>query len=161
MSSDPDAEAEEIEADDADEEEQPEVEESEMADVDFDALADEVEEEAGADGEESDVEADDAESDPEVMEPSGESWGDMYVGTLTTLSNAVIDEYGDEDEDHVDEDLARQLHMDEYFDEFMAKRGKSDMPPEQALLLSTTMFLAVVVGTKTDLLSEALGEVSL
>ncbi|MCT9095271.1 hypothetical protein [Haloarchaeobius sp. HME9146] len=139
-------------------EDQPEMEPDEMADVDLDALADEVEADAGATADEDDQ----PETTPEPAEPttsdSGDSWGDMYVGTLTGISNALIDEYGTEDAEHVDEQRARDLHLDEYFDEWMASRGKSDMPPEQALILSSAMFMAVVVGTKTELPSKLLEE---
>jgi len=141
----------------------PEIDESEFADADLDEIADEVEAEAGADGDEpegaADEEVEEAVEEADVSD--GDSWGDMYVGTLTTVSNAIIDEHGTDDADTVEEDLARQLHLDEYFDEWMQSRGKSDMPPEQALLIGTTMFMVVVVGTKTDLASKALQEVDL
>lgn len=137
----------------------PDIDAEEFADLD--ALADEVEEEAGAasDAEEDDVEdggvpdSDDAEGadGSPAATGTGETWGDMYVGTLTTVSNALIEEFGVEGAEEVEEDLARQLHLDEHFNEFMETRGKSDMPPEQALLLGSFVFLAVVVGTKTEL----------
>ncbi|MFU1780708.1 hypothetical protein ACM16X_04940 [Haloarcula japonica] len=157
-----DADVEQPEQDDAvGDEDQPEMEEDEFVDVDLDAIADDVEAEAGASGD-----ADDS-NEPETTEettnsadlsPDGESWGDMYVGTLTTVSNAIIEEHGTDGAEQVDEDLAKQLHLDEYFDEWMENRGKADMPPEQALLIGTTMFMVVVVGTKTDLPSKLLQE---
>lgn len=137
----------------------PEMEPEEFADADLDVLAEEVEAEAGAsddEGAEPESEAVDAGGEPGI--PEGESWGDMYVGTLTTLSNAIIEEHGTEDADPIQEEMARQLHLDAYFDEWMASRGKSEMPPEQALLIGTTMFLVVVVGTKTELPSKLLEE---
>ena len=156
-------------ADDPDEtseedtDEQPEIEADEFADVDLDAVAERAEEEAGADTTDDEAEDEagdeDAESGPESAEPSGESWGDMYVGTLTTLSNAAIEEHGKPDAEKIDESLARQLHLDEYMDDLMAKHGKrEEMPPEQALLLSTSMFLVMVLGTKTELPSKVLEE---
>lgn len=164
--------AEEVEADEdtqpapdaaAGDDDLPEMDESEFADADLDAIADEVEAEAGAETEEPDgaTEEDVEEAVEEADVSDGESWGDMYVGTLTTVSNAIIDEHGTDDAETVDEDLARQLHLDEYFDEWMQSRGKADMPPEQALLIGTTMFMVVVVGTKTDLASKALQEADL
>ncbi|WP_459194705.1 hypothetical protein [Halosimplex sp. J119] len=142
----------------------PEMDESEFADADLDAIADEVEAEAGADSDDTaepdGATAEDVEEAVEDtdMSTGGESWGDMYVGTLTTVSNAIIEEHGTDDAETVEEDLARQLHLDEHFDEWMQSRGKSEMPPEQALLIGTTMFMVVVVGTKTDLASKALEE---
>lgn len=161
QAADPDETSEE------DTDEQPEISEDEFADVDLDAVSERAEEEAGADAddEEADSEAADEESDEaadsgaERAEPSGESWGDMYVGTLTTLSNAAIEEHGKPDAEQIDESLARQLHLDEYMDDLMAKHGKrEEMPPEQALLLSTSMFLVMVLGTKTELPSKVLEE---
>jgi len=153
----PDEQAEPNKA--AGDDELPEMDESEFADADLDAIADEVEAEAGADLDDSDDSTEeDVEEATDEPDTSGESWGDMYVGTLTTVSNAIIEEHGTEDAETVEEDLARQLHLDEHFDEWMASRGKSEMPPEQALLIGTTMFMVVVVGTKTDLASTALAE---
>lgn len=134
----------------------PEMTEEDFADVDVDVsdLSDEVEAEAGAEaagagtGGETETDEDGEET---VDSPSGETWGDMYVGTLCLVSNAIIEEHGTEDAEPVEEGLARQLHLDAYFNEFMESRGKSDMPPEQALLIGTTMFLVVVVGSKTDI----------
>lgn len=157
-------------ADDPDEtseedtDEQPEIAEDEFADVDLDAVAERAEEEAGADADDEDESSEEDtderdESGAESIDTSGESWGDMYVGTLTTLSNAAIEEHGKDDAETIDESLARQLHLDEYMDDFMAKHGKrEEMPPEQALLLSTSMFLVVVLGTKTELPSKVMEE---
>lgn len=149
-----------------DDDELPEMEPDEFADVDLDELADEVESESGttADQDESaDQDQDDSvEQDDDALDlDAGESWGDMYVGTLTTVSNLIIEEHGVEDAEPVDEQIARQLHLDEHFDEWMAERGKSEMPPEQAILIGTTMFLIVTVGTKTDLPSQLMQEASI
>jgi len=168
----PDPEADPDETSEEDSEEQPDIEQDEFADVDLDEIAAEVEDEAGADGEDDTDENSEDTGGTETAEEStesnsassgtGDSWGDMYVGTLTTVSNAVIEEHGKDGAEEIDESLARQLHLDEYMDEWMAKHGKrEDMPPEQALMLSTAMFLTVVVGTKTDLPSQLLEEVNL
>lgn len=156
-----------------DENEQPDIDDDEFADIDLDAIADEVEETAGAGKEDDDLEpdpdedVDESTSDQEESgglpnpDATGENWGDMYVGTLTTLSNAAIEEFGKEGVEQVDEDLARQLHLDEYFNDWMQSKGKrEDMPPEQALMIATSVFLVTVIGTKTDLPSELLGEIS-
>jgi len=144
----------------------PEMDEDEFADADLDALAEEVEAEAGAatddeadDGEEETADTTESAGAETALDASGsEGWGDMYVGTLTTVSNALIEEHGKPGADPVEEDLARQLHLDEHFDEWMAQRGKSEMPPEQAMLVGTTMFLVAVIGTKTEIPQKLLEE---
>ena len=149
---------------------QPAIDDDEFADVDLDAIAEDVENEAGADsdddadGDQEATESDESTDAEEAAEAAstGDSWGDMYVGTLTTLSNAAIEEHGKPGAEAIDESLARQLHLDEYMDDWMAKHGKrEDMPPEQALLLSTAMFLVVVVGTKTELPNQLLQEIDI
>lgn len=149
---------------------QPSMSTEEMADLD--AIAEEVEADTAPDPDGGEAESstnDDASEDPDTEESSGGSidtsgdgsnnWGDMYVGTLTTVSNALIEEHGLEDADPIDESLARDLHLDEYFDEWMSQRGKADMPPEQGVLIGSTMFLVAVIGTKTDIPSQLLDEV--
>ncbi len=158
----------EADVDDQGDEDLPEIEDAEFADADLDALAEEVEAEAGAASEAAE-EADDSEEETAdttesagaatALDASGsDGWGDMYVGTLTTVSNALIEEHGKPGADPVEEDLARQLHLDEHFDEWMAQRGKSEMPPEQAMLIGTTMFLVAVIGTKTEIPQKLLEE---
>lgn len=144
-----------------DTDEQPAIEDDEFADVDLDSIAEDVEEEAGMDVD--DGTAEEAEEAAEAPAGgSGTSWGEMYVGTLTTMSNAVIEEYGKDDAEPIDEDLAYQLRLDEYMDEWMAKHGKAEnMPPEKALAVFTGVFLLTVVGTKTELPSELLAEVDI
>jgi hypothetical protein len=162
---DADADVDGDDQDDVDDEDLPEIDEEEFADAaDLDALADEVEEEAGAadtNVDEDDQEDVDDAGDDLDSAASSESWGDMYVGTLTTVSNALIEEHGTQDAETIEEDLARQLHLDQHFDDWMETRGKSEMPPEQALLLGTTMFLVTVIGTKTELPSKLLEEADL
>ena len=154
------AEVEEVEEQAAEQADgdQPDMTAEEMADLD--AIAEEVEQETAPDQGEEEVEAavedtdatDGADSGADTLDTGGEhGWGDMYVGTLTTVSNAIIEEHGVEGAEPVEEELARQLHLDEYFDEWMASRGKADMPPEQGVLIGTTMFLVAVIGTKTDI----------
>jgi hypothetical protein len=142
---------------------QPEMTGDDMADLGD--LADDIEAETSPDTDETetDEETDQNATGAEVEEETdttsvdaGGGWGEMYIGTLTTVSNAMIEQHGKPGAEPIEEDLAKDLHLDEYFNEFMEQRGKSDMPPEQALLVGTTMFLVTVAGTKTDLLSDAL-----
>lgn len=138
--------------------------------ADLDAIAEEVESETApetdaldtADGEENEeVEEDTSGDSSAASTDAGGSWGDMYVGTLTTVSNALIEEHGKPGAEEIDEDLARQLHLDEYFSEWMEQRGKADMDPAQGVMFGTTMFLVAVVGTKTDLPAQMLEEADL
>lgn len=147
-------------------EEQPEIEDEEMAEIDFDDIADEIEEEAGADSD--DVDDDDASDDvqddgADLPSPDdGETWGDMYVGTLTTLSNALIEEHGLEGAEKIDEDMARQLDLDQHLNEWLEQQGMGeDMPPGQALAVTTTAFLVMVAATKTDLPNQLIDELDL
>jgi len=164
------AETDEIEEQDApdegDEEEKPPIEDEEFADLS--AVADEIEESAGAGAEDDDEHVDDQEdgADQEASSedhtrgsPRGRGWGDMYVASVTSGLNAVIDEHGKDGADPLDEQMARDLHLDEAFEEVMEKRGRADMPPEQELLMGTLILAGTVVLSKTDLPAQALSEV--
>ncbi|WP_232703143.1 hypothetical protein [Halobacterium wangiae] len=140
---------------------QPTIDDGERADVDSElaSLAADVEAEAGAGSDDEDDESDDQEGSGDLAKPTEEgspNWGDLYVGTVTTGLNAVIDEYGDEDAEHIDESLARDLHLDEYVDEWMNQQGKAEMDPAQGMLIATAALAATVLISKTDLPSKAL-----
>ena len=141
---------------------QPAIEDGERADVgsDLASLAADVEAEAGAssddDTDEEDSTEDASESAATPTTEGGPNWGDLYVGTVTTGLNAVIDEYGDEDAEHVDEALARDLHLDEYVNDWMSEQGKAEMDPAQGMLLATAALCLTVLVSKTDLPSKAL-----
>jgi hypothetical protein len=164
------AETDEIEEQDApdegDEEEKPPIEDEEFADLS--AVADEIEESAGAGAEDESDDVDDQEdgADQEASSedhtrgsPHGRGWGDMYVASVTSGLNAVIDEHGKDGAEPLDEQMARDLHLDEAFEEVMEKRGRADMPPEQELLMGTLILAGRVVLSKTDLPAQALSEV--
>jgi hypothetical protein len=166
------AENDEIEEQDApderdDEEEKPPIEDEEFADLS--AVADEIEESAGAGAEDDDEGVDDQDEDGADQEASsedhtrgrsrGRGWGDMYVASVTSGLNAVIDEHGKDGAERLDEQMARDLHLDEAFEEVMEKRGRADMPPEQELLMGTLILAGTVVLSKTDLPAQALSEV--
>jgi len=144
-------------------EEQPDISEEEMADpADIAAEVEQETKEQTDEEETSDEEQDDTEDDEQLDLGAGtETWGDMYVGTLTTVSNALIDEYGVEGAEPVDEDLARQLDLDEHFNRWMETHDRTEMPPEQAVLFGTLVFLGSVTATKTDLPDRLLSEVNL
>ncbi|AXG11631.1 hypothetical protein [Haloplanus rubicundus] len=165
------AETDEIDEQDApdegdDEEEKPPIEDEEFADLS--AVADEIEESAGAGSEDDEEDVDDQEDSAEQEassedhtrgSPRGRGWGDMYVASVTSGLNAVIDEHGKDGAEPLDEQMARDLHLDEAFEEVMEKRGRADMPPEQELLMGTLILAGTVVLSKTDLPAQALSEV--
>lgn len=140
-------------------EEQPDIEASERADLDGLAdLADQVEEEAGAEVKDDEDDADDDETTDEsaAMPKPGEAsggadWGDLYCSTVTTGLNAVIEEYGDEDAEPVDESLARDLHLDEYVNDWLAEQGKAEMDPAQGMVVATGALCLTVLVSKTDI----------
>ncbi|GAA0276898.1 hypothetical protein [Halobacterium noricense] len=146
--------------------EQPDIDPDEQADMDGLAdLAEQVEEEAGADvdDDQEDTDADNEGAEEEASAPaapggSTTNWGDLYVGTVTTGLNAVIDEYGHDDADHISEDLARDLHLDEYVDDWMAEQGKAEMDPAQGMLIATVALAMTVLVSRTDLPSKALSK---
>jgi len=150
-----------------DEEEKPPIDDEEFADLS--AVADEIEESAGAGAEDDDEDVDDQDENDADQEassedhtrgrPGGRGWGDMYVASVTSGLNAVIDEHGKDGADPLDEQMARDLHLDEAFEEVMEKRGRADMPPEQELLMGTLILAGTVVLSKTDLPAQALSEV--
>jgi len=148
------------------EEEKPPIEDEEFADLS--AVADEIEESAGAGTEDDDEDVDDDQDDADQEassadhtrgSPRGRGWGDMYVASVTSGLNAVIDEHGKDGADPLDEQMARDLHLDEAFEEVMEKRGRADMPPEQELLMGTLILAGTAVLSKTDLPAQALAGV--
>ncbi|MFB6087845.1 MAG: hypothetical protein ABEJ85_04930 [Haloarculaceae archaeon] len=149
--------------------EQPEIEADERADMgELADLAEQVEEEAGADvddqAEETDDDASDGDGEQAEAAPAtpgaggAADWGDLYVGTVTTGLNAVIEEYGDEDADRIDESLARDLHLDEYVNEWMAEQGKAEMDPAQGMVVATAALCITVLVSRTDLPNKAVSK---
>lgn len=93
----------------------------------------------------------------------GVSMGEIYVRGLTLMAHVVLSKYGDETGsefydpdadagDKIDTTLARELKLDEYVDELMAKRGRGDLPPGQALAVGTAMFALAVIATEPAIL---------
>jgi hypothetical protein len=143
-------------------EEKPEIDNEEFADIS--AVAEEIEDSAGAGAEE---EGDDEQTDNDAgddgdadtpLDTESRGWGDMYVASVTSGLNAVIDEHGKPGAEEIDEAMARDLHLDEAFEEVMEKRGRADMPPEQEVLIGTLILAGTVVLSKTDLPAKALQE---
>jgi hypothetical protein len=157
----------EADRDDVDEEEQPEIDGEEMADLS--AVADEIEDAAGAGADDQD-DVDGRDRDDVVDEgQDGErqqlgtapsrGWGDMYVSSVTTSLNAVIEERGKDGAEPIDEQMARDLHLDEAFDEWMAQRARSEMEPGQEVLLGTLILASSTLATKTDIVGEIAADI--
>jgi len=145
-------------------EEQPDIAPDEQADMgELADLAEQVEEEAGADtdDEDEDDDSDDEEAASAPAAPTGggaADWGDLYVGTVTTGLNAVIEEYGHDDAEKIDESLARDLHLDEYVNDWMAEQGKAEMDPAQGMVVATAALCLTVLVSRTDLPSKAMNK---
>lgn len=128
----------------------------EQADLDLGIDPDEIEEAAGR---KDDDDGDDGEEEtPAMPDDGGQTWGDMYVTGLVTMTNAVREEYGSGEQ--IDEQVARDIDLDYHFDEWMRSRGKrEDMPPEQALLVGTCMFILVAGAGDSELVGNIMGEI--
>lgn len=155
--------------------EQPDLEDEEMAD--FSQVADEIEEQAGAsaddgDDEETDEQADDTdesadEPEMDLSAPSEAdiSIGDVYCNGLGMMAAVGRSRYGDTSKDRsalVDEygDLARDLQIDEYLDQWMAEHGGMDeLGPGQALVVSTLLFGGMVMMDDPTMAENIAGEV--
>lgn len=169
---DKEAEASEAAADEQAEgdEDRPPVEDDQKAALDA------VREEVAAETEPPDPadEADDADDEDDVESDSGEeaesgaennsgqladgedTAGDFYVDTLVSVSNMVIEEHGREDAEEMDGAMLRQMGVDDAVDELLANGDGPDMPPEQQVLLGTTVFGVAMLATKTTVLDDAL-----
>jgi len=144
---------------------QPPVEDDELAALD--AVREEVAEETSPPDSDEEDDGDDtsgdeaAESAPSAAtsDVPGESdtAGDFYVNTLVSVSNMVIDEHGRDGADKIDDGLLRQMNVDDAVDELLADDGGPDLPPEQQVLLGTSVFAVAMLATKTTVLDQALG----
>jgi len=160
---DPEAAEDEEETD-----EQPAIEDEEMAD--FSAVADEIEQEAGEDQETAE-DVDDADNDDDSAEMGLEtdgpdiSIGDVYCNGLGMLAAIGRTQYGTAERDRsalVDEygDMARDLQIDEYVDQWVTEHGGMDeMTPGQAIILSTLLFGGMVAMDDPEMLENVAGEV--
>jgi hypothetical protein len=145
-----------------DEDGQPEITDEEMADLD--AVREQVAEATTADEDgEEDTDSDEQTNESTAEEPApstpteeGDTVGDFYVDTLVSTSNMLISEHGREGADPIDGQPLRQMGVDDAVDELMAANGGPDMPPEQQVLLGTSMFGLFVLASKTTVLDDAL-----
>jgi hypothetical protein len=106
--------------------------------------------------------ADDSSTAPATTtELDFDGWGDQYCSVLTTLTNGAIDEFGRDGAEHVDKDAPKELDIDQHFDAMMRKRGASELSPEKALVISTSVFLITTLGTQTTLFNDILDDFDL
>ena len=183
--SDPDAAdaveetAEEADPDDAEhdgEEEPPEISEEDQASLpdDLAAAAEETTTaaEADADGDgdaEGTTDTADAESgesdasqSPTSTAAEGDTYGDLYAQTLVSVTNAAIDEHGKPGAEKTDVEAARQLGIPDHCDRLMEEMGiGEEMPPGQALMASSAVFVLMNVSAKTDLAAQMMGDLNL
>lgn len=153
------------------EEEPPDIDPDEQADVDLDALdvdPEEVEEQAGATADDADGQDDDADDQadadsPELDVPDGETWGDQYVTLLAVLLGEIAEVSDGEASKTAEdiEDLARSppMELDDAVDGLLAQSGMgADLPPGQAVAVSTATLIAVVLLTETDIVQDILND---
>lgn len=161
-----DVKAETAEGEKSDPEEQPEIDPDEQAEVDLedidpDAIEDETNPSDTGDstepdeGDDSDATADDSGTPASGAKGESQTWGDMYVSGLATVTKAAKDELGEGGD--VDEELARQIELDRHFDEWLDSQGMGeDMPPGQAVMVGSAMFLMVELGTDSEIVNKAI-----
>ncbi|MFD1588708.1 hypothetical protein ACFR9U_17150 [Halorientalis brevis] len=150
--------------DDADE--QPEIEDDEMAD--WSAVGDEVADDPDDEGDDQD-DGDDEQAGDDVDDLGGmdpgqmdTSIGDIYCNALGLGAAVARDRWGELDEDKADAmdeyaDLARQLEIDQYVDEWLRTQGgMSELSPGQAAMLMTLMFPMLVAMDDPALASNAM-----
>lgn len=158
------------------EEEPPEIAEEDRAELPDD-LAAAAEEAAGAgtaETDDSDAESDtdtdatettsdtDGTSEPATSTAEGDTYGDLYAQTLVSVTNAAIDEHGTPDAEKTDIEAARQLGIPDHANRLMDEMGiGEDMPPGQALMASSAVFVLMNVSAKTDLPAQMMGDLDL
>lgn len=144
-----------------DDEGQPDLDDEEMADLD--AIADDIQDDADVESEDADdPEDDNAESATSAEESSTtsseRSWGRMYRKGVVKTSEALVDEFGDQEAEPITEADVQDFELDEAFDEFMAeKTGRpEDIPPGQWVALGTIVLVGGNLATETDVAGELL-----
>ena len=168
----------------SEEEGKPDITDEDRAEIDLSSVAEDIEDSVGDSvddeaGEEADTDTagdsegentPDTENDDsgEAAAPDGETWGDMYVEVVAVLIAEGVDQYAGEDADAdrmTAEDvasLARQppVNLPKQVDRLAAEMGTAeDLPPGQAVVISTGLLAVVVLAKETDIMGDLLGEV--
>ncbi|WP_256299930.1 hypothetical protein [Haloarchaeobius salinus] len=134
--------------------------EPDLDDDDFVEIPDDVAEQVAEADAEQDEEADDepdetpeeeGDSPPSTPGADRTSLGDVYCNALGMATVAAKDRHGSDVEDRqaaMDEyaDMARQLDLDEYVDDYVAMHGgPSELSPGQAIVVFSVVFGASVM----------------
>lgn len=117
-----------------------------------DELATDIESDAGLAAENED-ESDDSDSDTtSASDAEYDTYGDLYAKTLVSVTNAAIESHGNPDAEKVDIEATKQLDIPKHADRLAEEIGiGEEMPPGQALLASSSLFVLMNVASKTDL----------
>ncbi|WP_336001444.1 hypothetical protein [Halorientalis halophila] len=158
--------ADEHTADAADADDQPEIDDEEMAD--WGSVGDELDDDTGDDQDDEQDDADDAQEEgadgPSGLDPDGmqTSLGDVYCNALGMGAAISREKWGSLEGDRSEAmedyaDLARQLELDAYVDEWLKQQGGIDqLGPGQAALLMSLMFPVLVCMDDPDLAQNAM-----
>lgn len=94
------------------------------------------------------------------------SVGDIYCNILTMLANEMSKKHGsgdapfETDDGELDTTLAKQLELDTYVNQVMKRRSMGNLSPEQALLVSTAIFICAVLVTDSELMGNIMSKVN-
>lgn len=151
-------------------EEPPPIDDDERADVDLDALSDEIE---GVDDDPDDDAEETAETPTETpdaddvagMVDGRTSVGDVYCGGLGVFASVLVTRYDDEANRSALSDeyesLAREMYLDQFLNEWLREKGRpEDLPPGQAVVVGTVMFVAAVVVTNPTVTDGLMEEIN-
>jgi hypothetical protein len=152
---------------------QPPMDTDEMADLS--AVAEEVAEETAEATSEESSESEGGQpadtGDGDQPDPAGPSQpelsiGDIYCNGLGLMAALGRSRYGSADDDQREEladeyaDMARQIDLDEYLDQYLQQRGALDeLGPGQAVVIGTLMFGGMVMVDDPDMAVSAVEEV--
>jgi len=150
--------------------ENPPVEQEEMADLG--SVVEDIEEASQKQQDEGDSSEDSDEDDTDnpterEIDPndSGISLGTVYTNALGMSAAVARGRYGDLDRDRKDvadeyAEMARQIDLDTYLDQWMRENGGLDqLSPGEAVLLGTLMWGGMVMLDDPTMAETALGEV--
>lgn len=118
-----------------------------------DSLADDIESDAGLSDDETDTtDTDTTDTDTDTSSAEHDTYGDLYAKTLVSVTNAAIESHGKPDAEKVDIEATRQLDIPHHADRLAEEIGIGEnMPPGQALVASSSLFVLMNVASKTDL----------
>jgi len=163
-----DADPEDAAHEDADESDQPDAGDLPSPDLPDGPDPEEIEAEAGADADAEDGDdsepsnsSDSSSSETETAtdRATDDTMGDLYAKMVVNLTNAMIDQHGKDGAEPVDVEAARQADLDHHFNRLMDSMGMGrDLPPGQAVVLSTAMFAGGNIAAKTDVPAQMAGE---